>query len=52
MPTLGTTAKVATVNIDLDALKNFVRIGVITSSMGETSAIHTVGAMIVSTDKN
>lgn len=52
MPTLGTTAKVATVNMDLDALKNFLRIGVITSSMGETSAIHTVGAVMVSTDKN
>lgn len=52
MPTLGTTSKVATVNIDLETLKNFARIGVTTSSMGETNAAHTVGAVLVAPHKN
>jgi len=52
MPTLNTTAKVATASIDLETLKNWVRIGVTQSSLGETNCQHTVGAMIVAPHKN
>lgn len=52
MPTLAATGKVASVSVDLEALKNWVRLGVKTSSMGETNAAHTVSAVLVTTHKN
>jgi len=52
MPTLTTTAKVAQASIDLETLKNWVRIGVTQSSLGETGCQHTVGAMIVAPHKS
>lgn len=52
MPTLTTTATVSKVNVDLETLKNFVRIGVTTSSTGETNASHTVAAVLVCPAKN
>lgn len=52
MPTLSTTGKVVSISLDLETLKNWVRLGVKTSSMGETNASHTVGAVLVTVHKN
>ena len=57
MPTLPLTASSATstvtaITVDLETLKNFVRIGVTTSSLAETNAGHTVGAVLVCPQKN
>ena len=52
MPTLNTTAKVARLTVDLETLKNFVRIGVQQSSLDETNCQHTVGAVLVCPAKN
>jgi hypothetical protein len=52
MPSLTTTATVTKVSVDLETLKNFVRIGVKSSSTGETNCAHTVGAVLVCTDRN
>lgn len=52
MPTLSTTGKVVSISVDLETLKNWVRLGVKTSSMGETNASHTVGAVLVTVHKN
>lgn len=52
MPTLNATAKVATINVDLETLKNWVRIGVTQSSLAETNCQHTVGAMLVAPHKD
>lgn len=52
MPSLNTTAKVARLTVDLETLKNFVRIGVTQSSLGETNCQHTVGAVLVCPQKN
>lgn len=52
MPSLSTTGKVVAISVDLETLKNWVRLGVKTSSMGETNAAHTVSAVLVTTHKN
>ena len=52
MPSLSTTGKVVAVSVDLETLKNWVRLGVKTSSMGETNAAHTVSAVLVTNHKN
>ncbi len=52
MPTLGATAKVAKVTVDLETLKNWVRLGVTTHSLANTNASHTVGAVLVCPQKN
>jgi hypothetical protein len=52
MPTLTTTAKCAVVDVDLETLKNWCRISVYQSSVGESPCAHTVGAVLVTPHKN
>jgi hypothetical protein len=52
MPTLTTTGKCAVVDVDLETLKNWCRVAVTQSSMGETNCAHTVGAVLVVPHKN
>jgi hypothetical protein len=52
MPTLGTTGKCTVVDVDLETLKNWCRIAVQQSSLGETNCAHTVGAVLVTPHKN
>ncbi len=48
----ASTAKVYTANVDLDALKQYLRLSVTQSSLGNTNCAHSVGAVLVVTPKN
>jgi len=52
MPSLGATGKVAVLTVDLETLKNWVRLGVKTSGVNESNSAHTVSAVLVTTHKN
>ena len=52
MPSLTTTATVTAVTVDLETLKNWVRIGVTSVATGGTNCSHTVGAVLVCPQKN
>jgi hypothetical protein len=52
MPTLTTTGKCAVIDVDLETLKNWCRLAVYQSSLGETNCAHTVGAVLVTPHKN
>ena len=50
--TLAATAKVYTVNMDLEKMKRYLRIGVTQTATDNTNCAHMVGAVMVVTDKN
>lgn len=52
MPSLKATSQVAKVDIDLEAVKNFVRLGVISECAAGSNASHSVGAVLVCPSKN
>jgi hypothetical protein len=47
MPSLTTTGKCVVIDVNLEKLKNWARIEVYQSSLGETGCAHTVGAVLV-----
>lgn len=52
MPTLTTTGKCAVIDVDLEKLKNWCRIAITQSSLGQTNCAHTVGAVLVTPHRN
>jgi len=52
MPSLQATSQVAKVDVDLETLKNFVRLGVKSYCAVGSNASHSVGAVLVCPSKN